>query len=208
MVYRKYRGVLEAANHAGIAWGEEVIDALLFLNENVEVLKEMIKVCNGWNPPNVLVHGEIYPLNYGRFGKEGEGEYHKLCNWGSAFIGSLLVDLSIPLWEGASGYHGKLIGCSDDIDMPWKSLILDGDCDIGFRNLSRIKYLLNCLEDLRLFVRSHEIFCYSRVSRMLGAGLRNTVESLVKYVQELMEFIERVEWDFCNLLLNAFKDIF
>ena len=149
-------GLIDAATKRDIFRDQRIFDALQYLAENVETMKEMIRDCNKWNLPNVLVHGDLHPGNYGRFVKEGNCGYHMLFDWDRAFIGSPLSDVSSTLCEKAPRFEKDLMDDLEELDMPWKPLIPEGEWSGEIRNAIRAENVVSWCDIFWYYLHAHE----------------------------------------------------
>ena len=183
-------GLLKALLKTDIMCDPRIIDALQYLNENVGTIKRMIRECNRWKLPKVLVHGDLHPGNYGKFVKEGEGGYHKLFDWDRVLIGSALIDVSATLWEPDFRFKKKLIDNLHELEMPWKGLIPESEWSVEFRRTTYSQYELFSCELLWYYLH----VCEVRSGSVIWYNILHDFESrIMVFTRSVKEFTEDIK---------------
>ena len=184
-------GLLAAVFKTDIIRDPRVANALQYLSENVGTIKRVIRECDRWKLPMVLVHGDLHPGNYGKFVKEGGGGYHKLFDWDRVFIGSALVDVSLALWQGVPQIEEKLIDYVDELEMPWRPLIPESEWRDGFRRTTHSQYKLFSCELLRHYLHVWEVCSGSVILINMCRDFQIQIVCFARSVKEFTEHIKR-----------------
>ena len=183
-------GLLAALLQTDITCDPRIADALQYLSENVGTIKQVIRECDRWKLPMVLVHGDLHPGNYGKFVNEERGGYHKLFDWDQVFIGSALIDVSLTLWQGVSRIEEKLIDNLDELEMPWRPLIPESEWRDGFRKTTHSQYKLFSCELLWHYLHVWEV-CSGSV--ILINIYRDFQRRIVYFARSVKKFTEDIK---------------